>query len=68
MIDLPLYGKLKLVETSKTELLNLWIDVLEKNNIKINEHEKVLNITRSEGIFHIETSKDTYHLRMFFYR
>jgi len=59
-MDLPLYGKLKLHETSKTELLNLWFKVLGKNNIKVHEQEKVINIEKSGEIFRIETSKHVY--------
>lgn len=40
-MELSLYGKLKLYETSKAELLNLWQEVLSKNNIKISENSKV---------------------------
>jgi thioredoxin reductase/ferredoxin len=59
-MDLPLYGKVKLSETSKAELLNLWLDALGKNKIKINEHEKVLNVEKAGDIFQIETSKKVY--------
>lgn len=59
-MDLPLYGKIKLYETSKTELLNLWFKVLGKNSIKINEQEKVIDIERAGEIFRIETSKRVY--------
>jgi hypothetical protein len=37
---LPFFGKLKLVETSKGELLEIWNKVLNSNNIKINLNEK----------------------------
>lgn len=40
-MDLPLLGKLKLHETSKLELLNLWNDVLGRNQIEIQELKKV---------------------------
>ena len=43
-MELPLYGKVKLYETSKTELLNLWDDVLSKNEIQIQENKKVEHI------------------------
>lgn len=59
-MDLPLYGKVKLSETSKTELLNLWYSVLGKNNIKINEHEKVESIEKLDDHFIVKTSKDIY--------
>jgi len=59
-MDLPLYGKLKLTETSKTELLEIWNDVLKKNNIKINELEKVETIEKQDNLFIIKTNKDHY--------
>ena len=59
-MDLPLYGKVKLNETSKTELLSLWLKAIGKNNIKINEQEKVINIEKIGDIFQIETSQKVY--------
>lgn len=59
-MDLPLHGKVKLRETSKSELLELWKEVLSKNNIKINEEEKVLRIEQSNGTFEVITSKGKY--------
>ena len=50
-MDLPLYGKVKLSETSKSELLEMWKDVLTKNNISINEQEKVEKIEKQDDIF-----------------
>jgi thioredoxin reductase (NADPH) len=43
-MDLPLYGKVKLFDTSKQELLNIWNDALGKNNITIQENTKVESI------------------------
>ena len=57
---LPLHGRVKLSETSKKELLSLWNEVISKNNIKINEYEKVENIERKRDYFSIVTSKSTY--------
>jgi len=59
-VELPLYGKLKLTETSKNELLELWTDVLSKNNIIINEEEKVESINKNENMFEIQSSKRSY--------
>ncbi|HSD62273.1 MAG TPA: NAD(P)-binding domain-containing protein [Ignavibacteriaceae bacterium] len=59
-LDLPLYGKVKLFETSKTDLLNLWMEALGRNKILIHEQEKVLNIEKSGEIFRVETSKKIY--------
>ena len=40
-MDLPLYGKVKLYETSKDELLDLWNKVISENNLTIHENTKV---------------------------
>ena len=44
-MELPLYGKVKLFETSKTELLGLWNGVLDKNGIVVRENSKVESIS-----------------------
>ena len=56
-MDLPLYGKVKLSETSKSALLEVWIEALKKNDIKIQENTKVESITQVNGHFDIETLK-----------
>ena len=55
-MDIPLYGKVKLNETSKIELLNLWNEVLGKNEITIKEHAKVERIVFHENRFIVETA------------
>jgi len=57
-MNLPLYGKVKLFETSKTELLELWNQALQKNNISIKENTKIESITPEDGHFRIKTIKD----------
>lgn len=59
-MEIPLWGKVKLVETSKTELLDLWKTILEKNNISIHEQEKVEEIIKQENRFFIKTNKNHY--------
>jgi thioredoxin reductase/NAD-dependent dihydropyrimidine dehydrogenase PreA subunit len=56
-MDLPLYGKVKLFETSKAELLDLWQAALNKNNISIQENSKVEFIASENGIFTVATLK-----------
>jgi thioredoxin reductase (NADPH) len=56
-MDLPLFGKIKLFETTKTELLDLWQTVLAKNNITVRENSKVEVIISVDGIFKVLTSK-----------
>lgn len=59
-MELPLYGRIKLIETSKSELLELWKEVLTKNNISINEQEKVVSIEKKGDVFKINTSQSSY--------
>lgn len=54
-MDLPLYGKVRLRETSKSELLELWNSVISKHSIEIKENSKVEAITNKDHIFHITT-------------
>jgi thioredoxin reductase (NADPH) len=54
-MDLPLFGKVKLFETNKSELLDLWQSVLKKNSITIQENTKVDLIVSENGTFRVET-------------
>jgi thioredoxin reductase (NADPH) len=54
-MDLSLYGKVKLFETTKTELLDLWQTVLGKNQITVSENSKVDSIVSDNGVFRIST-------------
>ena len=54
-MDLPLYGKVKLYDTSKTELLELWNEALSRNNISIQEKTKVEAIVPENGHFVVQT-------------
>ncbi len=52
-MNLPLYGKVKLSETSKAELLNLWNKVLNENDISIRENCKVESIVQENNHFKV---------------
>jgi thioredoxin reductase/NAD-dependent dihydropyrimidine dehydrogenase PreA subunit len=56
-MNLPLHGKVKLFDTSKTELLDLWRPVLSKNNITIQENTKVESIEMGVNGFQVRTLK-----------
>jgi len=56
-MELPLYGRVKLFETSKSELLDLWHTVLKKNNISIKENSRVESVTSENGLFKVNTIK-----------
>jgi len=55
-MDLPCYGKIKLFQTSKSELLSLWKEVIEKNNIVVREHFKVDSIGKKDEQFVVSNS------------
>jgi thioredoxin reductase/NAD-dependent dihydropyrimidine dehydrogenase PreA subunit len=52
-MELPLHGRVKLFETSKTELLKLWTHVIDKNEIQILENKKVESISKEQDIFKV---------------
>jgi thioredoxin reductase len=56
-MELPLYGKVKLYDTSKGELLDLWNKALSNNNITIQEKTKVEAIVPENGHFLVQTNK-----------
>jgi thioredoxin reductase (NADPH) len=55
-MELPLYGKVKFKETSKSQLLQLWNTVISENGIIIKENSKVEVIVANGNIFNIETT------------
>lgn len=55
-MDLPLYGKVQLYNTSKSELLGLWEKVLSENNISIKEQTKVEMISYENDHFKLKTN------------
>ena len=58
-MDLPLYGKVKLYDTSKEELLGIWNEALEKNGLSIMENTKIEHIIpKDDGTFHLITSSN----------
>lgn len=55
-MDLPTYGKVKMRETSKSELLNLWHKVLSERQITIRENSKVTAIEKGNSQFTVYTA------------
>lgn len=54
-MDLPLYGKVKLHETTKAELLDMWQTALKQNNIVVTENSKVESVVSDGDIFKVTT-------------
>jgi thioredoxin reductase/Pyruvate/2-oxoacid:ferredoxin oxidoreductase delta subunit len=61
-MDLPLHGKVKLFETSKTELLHLWTTTLGKHDIVIRENSKVESISFVKDAHKVVTSNGEEYL------
>lgn len=59
-VDLPLVGKVRLKETSKEALLELWEGIVAKTDLKISFRERVLEVRRGAYGFTVETNKSTY--------
>jgi len=57
-MDLPLFGKVKLNETNKAKLLDVWLSAIQKNNIEIKENTKVESIEKQNEHFLISTNRD----------
>lgn len=55
-VELPLWGKVKLTETRKEALLELWQAVIKKTGIKIHTGVKVENIQHANDHFVIQSS------------
>ena len=56
-MELPLFGKVKLYDTSKDELLQIWKKVISEHDIKITEHTKVENIIpQQDSTFKVVTA------------
>ena len=59
-MDLPLYGKVKLFETKKQALLDVWNAALYKNDISIKENTKVESISPENDHFKVVTLTGEY--------
>ncbi|MDA3941902.1 MAG: NAD(P)-binding domain-containing protein [Bacteroidetes bacterium] len=56
-MNLPLYGKVKLFETNKQELLTIWNEALNKNGLAIKEQTKIEKIEKKETCFEVVTAQ-----------
>lgn len=62
-VDIPLYGKVKLKETRKEALLELWMEILQNTRLKINTNEKMTGLKKEGALFRVSTSKGEYLAR-----
>jgi len=59
-MQLPIIGKVKIRETTKEALLEMWQEIEKKTGININYQENVLTINATDGGFEIKTNKASY--------
>lgn len=59
-VELPFYGKVKLFNTSKNELIQLWLKIINQNKINIFENEKVEAIQKIDDYFLVSTNRNKY--------
>ncbi|KAF0191259.1 MAG: 4Fe-4S ferredoxin iron-sulfur binding protein [Gammaproteobacteria bacterium] len=62
-VELPIIGKVKLIETSKEALLAFWQGIERQTGLKIRYHERVDGVEASGDGFVVRTTKDSYHTR-----
>lgn len=62
-MELPMYGKVKLRETTKEALLGLWMEVINKTGVKINTNEKMTDLKQEGDNFRVTTTKGVYLVR-----
>lgn len=62
-VDLPLYGKVRLKETTKEALLELWRQVIGKTGLSVRTHEKMKDLVSENGSFRVVTDKGEYRTR-----
>lgn len=56
-VDLPLYGKVKLKETTKEELMALWQSVIDETDLEISYQEQVTAVNETTDGFIVETGR-----------
>jgi thioredoxin reductase (NADPH) len=62
-VDLPLYGKVRLKETSKEALLDLWTNVINKTGLEVHTREKMADMAPENGHFKITTTRGEFRSR-----
>jgi thioredoxin reductase/Pyruvate/2-oxoacid:ferredoxin oxidoreductase delta subunit len=62
-VDLPLYGKIQMRETSKEALLKLWRDVERREGPDIHYEERVEKITPVDGGFEVTSTRARHRAR-----
>lgn len=59
-VELPVWGKLKFREVSKEELLETWLEIVEKTKLHLRTGEKVTDIQKNGELLQVTTPFNTY--------
>jgi thioredoxin reductase/Pyruvate/2-oxoacid:ferredoxin oxidoreductase delta subunit len=59
-MDLPLYGRVQVRETTKEALLQLWTQVVQKTGLAIRTEERVTGVARQGDLFEVSTVRGTH--------
>jgi len=59
-VEIPLWGKLRLREVRKEELLAVWHEILQKTRLPVQTHERVVDIQRTEVGYRVVSSAGNY--------
>jgi len=62
-VHLPIIGAVKLSETTKEALMELWQGIVEKTGIRMSYQERVETVTPITNGFEVKTSKATYQTK-----
>ena len=62
-VKLPMIGQVKMKEISKEALLGFWNGVVKKTGMRINFHERMETVTRTDKGFIVKTARQSYHTR-----
>jgi thioredoxin reductase (NADPH) len=60
-VELPLYGRLKVSEIEKEELLGIWFEIVRKFQLNILIHHKVESISKAQNTFAVISKGATFH-------
>ncbi len=62
-MELPLYGRVHVRETTKEALLELWTEVVRKTGLAIRTEERVTGVARDGDLFTVATARGTHRAR-----
>lgn len=59
-VDLPVWGRLRLTEASKEQLLETWEKIIRTTGLEVKTDEKMVEVRPVDGMFRVRSSKDEY--------